>query len=208
MTENYTIDWLKQASREWVDTMNNNELSQNPDFSNIMKGYPQYYWEDNLMKKTTDVEPILQRHLNELEDNKMNADEIVRKIRTWRGHIRTPGLEPLVMSAADMIESLQAELNRTRLERNAQEAVKNYYKAQLAKAKAEERENGCEYCKVLTPDCCRGFFLPSIDPDCEADMVTITHCPMCGKRLEEAPSDWTKNKACRDAVLKTFGGES
>jgi hypothetical protein len=47
-----------------------------------------------------------------------------------------------------------------------------------------ERENGCEYCKVLTPDCCGGFFLPSIDPDCEADMVTITHCPMCGKRLE------------------------
>jgi hypothetical protein len=47
-----------------------------------------------------------------------------------------------------------------------------------------EREKGCEYCKVLTPDCCGGFFLPSIDPDCEADMVTITHCPMCGKRLE------------------------
>ena len=47
-----------------------------------------------------------------------------------------------------------------------------------------DRENGCEYCKVLTPDCCGGFFLPSIDPDCEADMVTITHCPMCGKRLE------------------------
>ena len=50
-----------------------------------------------------------------------------------------------------------------------------------------ERENGCEYCKVLTPDCCGGFFLPSIDPDCEADMVTITHCPMCGKRLEVEP---------------------
>jgi FtsZ-binding cell division protein ZapB len=40
----------------------------------------------------------------------MNANEIVRKIRTWRGHIRTPGLEPLVMSAADLIESLQAEV--------------------------------------------------------------------------------------------------
>jgi hypothetical protein len=26
--------------------------------------------------------------------------------------------------------------------------------------------------------------------------------------LEETPSGWTKNKACRDAVLKTFGGES
>ena len=25
---------------------------------------------------------------------------------------------------------------------------------------------------------------------------------------EETPSDWTKNKACRDAVLKTFGGKS
>lgn len=50
-----------------------------------------------------------------------------------------------------------------------------------------EREKGCEYCKVLTPDCCGGFFLPSIDPDCEADMVTITHCPMCGKRLEAQP---------------------
>ena len=25
---------------------------------------------------------------------------------------------------------------------------------------------------------------------------------------EGTPSDWTKNKACRDAVLKTFGGES
>jgi hypothetical protein len=27
-------------------------------------------------------------------------------------------------------------------------------------------------------------------------------------KKEETPSDWTKNKACRDAVLKTFGGES
>jgi hypothetical protein len=32
--------------------------NKNPDFSNIMKGYPQYYWEDNLMKKTTDEEEI------------------------------------------------------------------------------------------------------------------------------------------------------
>jgi predicted NACHT family NTPase len=46
----------------------------------------------------------------------MNANEIVRKIRTWRGHIRTPGLEPLVMSAADLIESLQAQITELRKE--------------------------------------------------------------------------------------------
>lgn len=35
-------------------------------------------------------------------------------------------------------------------------------------------------------------------------------CSQCADdaREEEAPSAWTKNKACRDAVLKTFGGES
>ena len=59
--------------------------------------------------------------------------------------------------------------------------------AREALREKQERSKGCEYCKVLTPDCCGGFFLPSIDPDCEADMVTITHCPMCGKRLEEKP---------------------
>lgn len=47
-----------------------------------------------------------------------------------------------------------------------------------------EREKGCEYCEVLTPDSVIGFALPSIYPDCEFDLVTITHCPMCGKRLE------------------------
>jgi hypothetical protein len=121
----------------------------------------------------------------------MNADEIVRALRCVQEKHKNDRLltfqtdvSAMARDAADMIESLQAELNKTRLERNAQEAYKNYYKAQLAKAKAEERENGCEYCKVLTPDCCKGFFLPSIDPDCEADMVTIMYCPMCGRRLE------------------------
>lgn len=53
-----------------------------------------------------------------------------------------------------------------------------------------ERSKGCEHC--------RGW-----DSRCGAN-----YCPMCGRKLEEAPSDWTKNKACRDAVLKTFGGKS
>lgn len=124
----------------------------------------------------------------------MNADEIVIALRYVQEKHKNDRLltfqtdvSAMARDAADMIESLQAELNKTRLERNAQEAYKNYYKAQLAKVKAEEREKGCEYCKVLTPDCCGGFFLPSIDPDCEADMVTIMYCPMCGKRLEVEP---------------------
>ena len=51
----------------------------------------------------------------------------------------------------------------------------------------QERDKGCEHCKVLTAEHCTGFLLPSADPDCEADMVTISHCPMCGKRLEVEP---------------------
>lgn len=46
-----------------------------------------------------------------------------------------------------------------------------------------ERSKGCEYC--------RGW-----DNRCGAN-----YCPMCGKKLEKAPSDWTKNKACRDSEV-------
>lgn len=42
----------------------------------------------------------------------------------------------------------------------------------------------CEYCKVLTPDVCCEFTLPSIHGDEDGDMVTITHCPMCGRPLK------------------------
>ena len=42
----------------------------------------------------------------------------------------------------------------------------------------------CEYCKVLTPDMCCGFTLPSIHGDEDGDVVTITHCPMCGRLLK------------------------
>jgi hypothetical protein len=76
----------------------------------------------------------------------MNADEIVRALRCVQekhknDHLLTfqTNVSAMARDAADMIESLQAELNKTRLERNAQEANKNYYKAQLAKAKAEGR---------------------------------------------------------------------
>ena len=39
---------------------------------------------------------------------------------------------------------------------------------------------------------------------CQRCMGKMVEVPM----KEGTPSDWTKNKACRDAVLKTFGGES
>ncbi len=68
--------------------------------------------------------------------------------------------------------------------KNADCEKRIYVDALLAQ---QEREKGCEYCKVLTPECRIGFFLPSIDPDSEADVVTISHCPMCGKRLEVEP---------------------
>jgi hypothetical protein len=68
----------------------------------------------------------------------MNADEIVRALRCVQekhknDHLLTFQINVSAMArdAADMIESLQAELNKTRLERNVQEAYKNYYKAQL-----------------------------------------------------------------------------
>lgn len=51
------------------------------------------------------------------------------------------------------------------------------------------------------------LYVLSVDTSRDAAIFNIFYCPMCGRKLEEAPSDWTKNKACRDAVLKTFGAK-
>ena len=82
-----------------------------------------------------------------------------------------------------------------------------------------ERSKGCEFCcyteypdEKLYPKEGYAFyagFSKQVDVDAfdEDEVEKISYCPMCGRKLEEAPSDWTKNKACRDAVLKTFGGK-
>ena len=56
-------------------------------------------------------------------------------------------------------------------------------KTAISALRAQEKEP-CEYCKVLTPDMCCGFTLPSIHGDEDGDVVTITHCPMCGRPLK------------------------
>ena len=83
-----------------------------------------------------------------------------------------------------------------------------------------ERSKGCEFCcyteypdEKLYPKEGYAFyagFSKQVDVDAfdEDEVEKISYCPMCGRKLEEAPSDWTKNKACRDAVLKTFGGRA
>jgi hypothetical protein len=83
-----------------------------------------------------------------------------------------------------------------------------------------ERSKGCEFCcyteypdEKLYPKEGYAFyagFSKQVDVDAfdEGEVEKISYCPMCGRKLEEAPSDWTKNKACRDAVLKTFGGRA
>lgn len=66
----------------------------------------------------------------------MNADEIVRKLHTWKGMVQTPGVEPLMLEAADLIESLQAQLAT---------AVK-----QVEKLMAESTRAGNERCDICS----------------------------------------------------------